>query len=153
MNLLDAAFNLVSDYPGGAQSLAPRMGKGVSTLSHEVTAAGTAKLGLLDAEKMSVLANDARILTAWATNMGHMLVPLPSQAQQLSNDCMLRLAGAAKEFGALCKEVASDLADDIISDNELERIDRETGKLIASLQSLRCSLAARNLAGKPKGGV
>lgn len=153
MNLLDAAFNLVSDYPGGAQSLAPRMGKAGSTLSHEVTAAGTAKLGLLDAEKMSVLANDARILTAWANNMGHMLVPLPTIEQRLDDDCMLRLANTAKEFGELCKEVAGDLADSIISDNELHRIDQETGRLIASLQSLRGALAARNLASKPKGGV
>jgi hypothetical protein len=150
MNLLDAAFNLVSDYPGGAQSLAPRMGKGVSTLSHEVTAAGTAKLGLLDAEKMSVLSGDYRILTAWANNMGHMLLPLPTTAQRLDDDCMLRLADTAKEFGELCKEVAGDLADSVISDNELDRIDRETGRLIASLQALRGSLAARNLAGKPK---
>ena len=48
MNLLDAAYHVVHDYPGGAQSLAPRMFKSATTLSHEVAADGTAKLGLLE---------------------------------------------------------------------------------------------------------
>lgn len=151
MNLLDAAYNLVADYPGGAHSLAPRIGKGVSTLSHELTATGTAKLGLLDAEKMTELADDNRILSAWATARGQMLLPLPKIAAQLDDDCMIRLAGSAKEFGEVCSEVASDLADGTITDNELARIDRETGELIASLQSLRASLAVRNQASKLAG--
>lgn len=149
MNLLDAAYNTVHDYPGGSQSLAPRMGKSATSLSHEVTCTGTAKLGLLDAAKITMLTGDLRILQAFAANQGQMLVPLP-HLEAMSDDSMLRLADAAREFGEMCTAVASTLADGVITDNELERIDRESGELIASVHALRESLAARNRAAKPE---
>jgi len=148
MNLLDAAFNVVHDYKGGANSLAPRIGKSGTYLSNEVAATGTAKLGLLDAEKITQLTGDLRILVAFATNAGQMLVPLPHLGEFPQDDCMLRLADSAREFGALCQEVASDLADNKITDNELARIDKKCGQMIASAHALRESLALRNQAGK-----
>ncbi len=149
MNLLDAAYNVVHDYPGGSHSLAPRMGKSSTTLSHEVAADGTAKLGLLDAEKITALSGDLRILEAFATNAGQMIVPLPCVDTSLSDDCMLRLAAAAKEFGDMCTEAATSLQDGRITDNELARFDRECGELIASVHSLREALERRNQASKP----
>jgi hypothetical protein len=144
MHLRDVAYNVVHDYPGGAASLAPRLAKNATTLCHELSGTGVAKLGLLDAEKITHLAGDLRILEAFATNCGQMLVPLPESIGVADDDCMLRLADTAREFGELCKEVAGDLADGSISDNELSRIDRECGHLIASLHALRESLARRN---------
>ena len=149
MNLLDAAYHVVHDYPGGAQSLAPRMGKSASTLSHEVTATGTAKLGLLDAAKITDLTGDLRLLTAFAANAGQMLVPLPGAGALVSDDCMRGLAHSAVEFGELCQEVAGSLADGSISDNELGRIDAGCGELFAAIYAMRQALAARNAAGKP----
>jgi len=148
MSLRDAAFNVVHDYPGGSVSLAPRLGKSHASLSHELTATGTAKLGLLDAEKITILTGDLRILEAFATDCGQMLVPLPDATVLMDDDCMLRLADTARAFGELCKEVGGDLADGKINDNELKRIDRESGELIASLHALRESLARRNAEGK-----
>jgi hypothetical protein len=150
MHLRDVAFNVVHDYPGGAPSLAPRIGKSSSTLAHELNGTGIAKLGLMDAEKITQLAGDLRILEAFAMNCGQMIIPLPDALVMGQNeDCMLRLADTAREFGDLCKEVAGDLADGEISDNELDRIDRECGQLISSLHALRESLARRNAAGQP----
>ena len=148
MNLLDAAYNVVHDYPGGSQSLAPRLGKSATTLSHEVTATGTAKLGLLDAAKITELTGDVRLLAAFAANAGQMLVPLPKIQADASDDCMLRLADTAREFGDLCREVASDMADGVISSNDLSRIDTECGQLIASVHALREALGVRHLADK-----
>lgn len=152
MDLRDVAYDVVRDYPGGAASLAPRLGKSSTALSHEVNGTGTAKLGLLDAEKITHRTGDMRILEAWAGNCGQMLVPLPG-VELATDDCMLRLADSAREFGDLCREVASDLADGVISDNELGRIDKECGQLIASVHALRESLAARNQATKAARGV
>lgn len=149
MNLLDAAYNVVHDYPGGSHSLAPRMGKSATTLSHEVAADGTAKLGLLDAAKITTLSGDLRILEAFATNCGQMLVPLPAAVDLQSDDCMLRMAATVREFGDLCTEVAADLQDGKISDNELARIDRECGELIAAVHGLRQALEQRNHQSKP----
>ncbi|MDP3650924.1 MAG: hypothetical protein Q8R67_04490 [Rhodoferax sp.] len=152
MNVLDAAYNVVHDYPGGADSLAPRIDKNATTLCHEVSGTGTAKLALVTAQKITQRTGDLRILVAFATNCGQMLVPLPHSGVLPEDDCMLRLADAAKEFGELCREVAADLSDGSISDNELERIDTECGLLIASVHKLRESLAVRNLAGKAARG-
>ena len=101
MNLLDAAYNVVHDYPGGSHSLAPRIGKSATTLSHEVAAHGTAKLGLIDAAKITVLSGDLRILEVFAINAGQMLVPLPIDFDARSDDSMARLADSTQEFGNL----------------------------------------------------
>ena len=149
MDLRDVAANVVHDYPGGAPSLAPRIGKNATTLAHELNGTGAAKLGLLDAEKITLRTGDMRILEAFALNCGQMLVPLPAAFDADADDCMARLATTAREFGDLCTEVATDLVDGAISDNELARIDRECGELMASLRTLREALARRNQAGKP----
>ncbi len=149
MDLRDVAANVVHDYPGGAPSLAPRVGKNATTLAHELNGTGTAKLGLLDAEKITLRTGDLRILEAFALNCGQLLVPLPSADDGHPDDCMARLADTAREFGDLCTEVATDLVDGAISDNEMTRIDRECGELMSSLRTLREALARRNQASKP----
>ncbi len=149
MDLRDIAANVVHDYPGGAPSLAPRVGKNATTLAHELNGTGTAKLGLLDAEKITLRTGDLRIVEAFALNCGHLLVPLPMADDSHPDDCMKRLAATARDFGELCTEVAGDLEDGAISDNELARIDRECGQLMSSLRTLREALARRNQAGKP----
>ncbi|MGV0960127.1 MAG: phage regulatory CII family protein [Limnohabitans sp.] len=150
MDLRDVAANVVHDYPGGAPSLAPRIGKNATTLAHEVHGTGAAKLGLLDSEKITLRTGDMRILEAFALNCGQMIIPLPAVDDGHPDDCMTRLATTAREFGDLCTEVAGDLVDGVITDNELARIDRECGELMASLRTLREALARRNQVGKPQ---
>lgn len=153
MSLRDVAYCVVHDYPGGAGSLAPRLGKSSTTLAHELTGTGTAKLGLMDAEKITCLTGDMRILQAFAGNLGQMLVPLPVVG--LSGDAgevMTRLSRTAQRFGQLCTEVAKDLADNEITDNELRDIDRQAGELVAAVHHMREMLAAMNAdlnAGRP----
>jgi len=149
MDLRDVAANVVHDYPGGAPSLAPRIGKNATTLAHELNGTGMAKLGLLDAEKITLRSGDLRILEAFALNCGQLLVPLPMADDGHPDDCMARLAATAREFGELCTEVSKGLADGGITDNELARIDQEIGHLMASLRPLREALARRNAEGKP----
>jgi hypothetical protein len=76
MNILDAAYHTVHDYPGGASALAPRLGKSHATLSHEVRppANSQAKLGLRDAQRIMALTGDYRILQAQAAELGFFLV-------------------------------------------------------------------------------
>lgn len=149
MNLLDAAYLVVHDYPGGPASLAPRMGKSPTTLAHEVSRQGAAKFGLLDAEKVTDISGDLRILAVFAANVGQMVVPLPDAAL-VGGDCMMHLADTARDYGELCREVADDLRDGKISDNELRRIDAKAAEMIASVHSMRQSLAALNEQNKPK---
>ena len=148
MNLLDAAYNVVHDYSGGALALAPRIGKNSTTLAHEVNGTGTAKLGLLDAFKITEKTGDLRILSAFAGNLGQMLVPLPQIEIDASDACMLRMADTAREFGDLFTVVAADMSDGVISSNDLARIDKECSELIASVHALRTALGERHEADK-----
>lgn len=147
--VLSAAYHLVHDYEPGADVLALRMQKNYTTLLHEVKATGTAKLGLLDAVKMTGLTHDLRILQAWASEEGQMLVPLPTLEEQAGDDCLQRLASAAKEFGEFMSEVSLTLADGKVSDNELGRIEHEVGEMFATVHATLEALRQRNLAGKP----
>jgi len=139
ISLLDVAYAVVHDYPGGAASLAPRMMKGASTLAQELTHRNTAKLGLLDAERITVLTGDLRILEAMANNCGQMLVPLPDDAEEAAPDHAVigALGALSKEFGALLAEVGADIADGKVNANELKRIDKQAAALMAALHSMR----------------
>lgn len=149
MQLLDTAYNVVHDYPGGAPSLAPRLGKSPHSLNHEIAARGTAKLGLVDACKITQLTGDMRILFAFAEVNGHMCVPLPGTPATADSDVMRALAESSREFAELCSEVCKDLADGRISDNELARIEQARSELIAQLAHLGDAIRALNEAHKP----
>lgn len=149
MQLLDAAYHTVHDYPGGAPSLAPRLGKSPHTLNHEVTGSGSAKLGLSDAAKICNLTGDYRVLNAFAEACGHLCVPLPSLEQQVSGDVLMHLAASSSDFADLCAEVCRGAADGRISDNELEAIELARAELLAQLARLGESIRQLNLAGKP----
>ena len=86
MNALDAAFSLVHDQPGGAGPLSVRMGKAQGTLAQELRGYGTAKLGLLDAVKISALTGDLRILNAFSEAMGCTVLPLAADASGSTAD-------------------------------------------------------------------
>lgn len=147
--ILDAAYNVAHDYPGGAESLAPRLGKLGTSLCHELTATGTAKLGLIDAVKITDFASDLRILQAWATHAGQQLVPLP--ITEGGDECLTKVSAMARAFGELLTEVTADLGDGKISNNELKRVEREAGELISSVSEVLRALRARNQADKPGG--
>lgn len=151
MSVLDAAYNVVHDHPGGASALAPRLGKRSDVLSHEVKAYGSAKLGLVDAVKVTELTGDLRILHAFAVQCGQVCVPLPDGLSAVvdGQQVLVALGKASHEFAQLCAEVCAGLADGTISDNELARIDRESGQLVAMLHVLSGSIRANNLAAKP----
>lgn len=145
--VLDAAFNLVHDYPGGAECLGPRIKKAPTTLSHEVKRTGTAKLGLEDAVKLSVLSDNRAILNAFASVCGCLVLPMPCVASGL--DTFHGLADAAREFSEFVASVADAAADGQVTGNELALVDRDLSELVARVQAIRATLAAIHEAGKP----
>lgn len=152
MDVKTAAFNVGHDFPGGVLALAPQIFKNPNTLNQELAGIGTAKFGLADAVKMTIVTHDYRVLDAFAAQCGRMTLPLPEMVEIESDDCMLALAETAREFSELCTEVCTSLTDGQVSDNELLRIQREGGHLVATLQSLLAAVTARNKAGKPGQG-
>ncbi|WP_428001813.1 phage regulatory CII family protein [Acidovorax sp.] len=156
MNVIDAAYNVVHDYPGGAESLGPRVEKNPTTLSHEVAEVGTAKLGLKTAVKLTAFTKDYRILEAFAAQCGRMVLPMPEVLASDGDECLKSLGEVLRESGEVVRELTGSLEDGNISDNEYGRIAKECGHLVSAATNLLAAVRARNAAGKPasaKGGV
>lgn len=77
MNIIDAAHALVHDYPGGSESLAPRLGMSAAVLRNKVNPNNqTHHLSLNEAVKATDVANDERVLEAWAAERGSAVVKI-----------------------------------------------------------------------------
>lgn len=79
MNILDAAYNTVHDFKGGANALASRMGiKSPAVLNSKVNPnTETHHLTLLEATKLMTLTNDYRILQSLNAVHGKVAIDLP----------------------------------------------------------------------------
>lgn len=143
-NVLDAAYQLVRAYPGGAVSLAPRLGKNPATLSHEVKGAGTAKFGLVDAVSVTELSGDRRILNAFAAACDCMVIPLPVWDEQCDSTTMRNVAVLAREFGELVAMVTDASADGVITGNEMARVQGGWAELVAAGQAMVSQLQAKH---------
>jgi len=151
MNVQTAAFNLVHDYPGGATALAPLLGKSASTLSHEVDPNyPTAKLGLADALKLTLLSNDRTVLNAFAMACHCMVLPLPACADGIDDDTFKGVTRLAREFAEVISQISEVTADGAVSDNELRRVDTEATELVSAIQAVLTGLRLRNERSRPK---
>ena len=138
MDVLDAARHLVQNYPGGAESLAPRLTKkSPVTLRHEVNPPqdSTAKLGLRTAVEMTQVSDDFAILNQFAADCNAIVLRLPAN---LDPDAQVaqQTAQLAQEFAELMGEIAVSTADRTISDNEMARIQRNWSDLVNAGQKL-----------------
>lgn len=142
--VLDAAYAVIHDFPGGSQALAPQIGKSATSLSHEATATGSAKLGLETAVNVTDLSGDMRILQAWAAHSGHLLMPMAPSDATLTKGCLEGLTASAKEFSDLVLVVTGGMSDNAISDNELSQIVNEGSQLISCVYALISAARAKN---------
>jgi hypothetical protein len=142
--LRDHAYNLARAYPGGAKALALRMEMNPTTLSHELRGQGSAKLGLEDAAALTALSGDLRILEAWNAEHGLVVIRVPHLDSKPAGECMDKLSNTAKEFSELVTEVARDLGDGRLSDNEMADIERQAADLLAATHALLAAARALN---------
>lgn len=163
MNVADACFATVHDYPGGAEALGPRLGKLGTSLSAEVRVVPPggsfsadpkrtqAKLGLLDAVRIMQMTGDCRILYAMAGELGH-FPPMPMPAEQDdSTPCMQSMGEVCREVGVLMEEVSRDTADGKVTNPEYAAAARQACVLVAAVQRLMRQLATMNAAHRAEG--
>lgn len=137
MDVLTAAFHVVHDGPGGAGAVAQFLGKARGTLDHEVNPpqGSSAKLGLLDAVKISKLRRDHRILFAVADELGYVCIARPEAAggDATTQDVLRRAGTLAREVAETFQEVNSSLADGTVTPNEMARVERECMETVTAL--------------------
>ena len=150
MNITDALYRAVHSYPGGSESLAPRMGMRASSLDHKVSP--TYPGAHCSPEEMAAimeLTGDHGPLQALAMRLGYSLLPLSRPGTQVGLEVVRQLAAAVREFGEFIGEISNDLADGQVSDNELRRIQHELADMMGAAQSLYGLAARMNHDAKP----
>jgi len=121
MHVLDAASNTVDQYPGGAESLAPRVGLSAGILRNKVNPhCQTNHLTLAEADRIMTVTGDLQILQALAANHQCAIVPVGgSQEPDAVMTLLLRLGVAEGEFTRTLHDA---LADGLITGNEMTAI-------------------------------
>lgn len=121
MNALDAADLTVHDYPGGSESLAPRVGMSAAILRGKVNVNNDRNhLTLAEADRIMAVTGDHRILQALAAEHGYALHRLDDAPRHGSIAAALLEVGMA--HGELSRVIHDALIDGVISDNEMDAI-------------------------------
>ena len=123
MNVADAAYAVVHGYPGGSESLAPRLGMSAAILRNKVNPNNcTHHLTLAEADRLTGITGDLRIAHALAGAHGAVVMPL-GDAEDASDMAVLEvIVGLWSRSGLLGTEVHGALADNVLTGVELGRI-------------------------------
>jgi len=134
MPIEQAVYNTVHQALGGAKAIAGCIGLSHQVLLNKVNPKTlTHHLMLTEAVEVMRAAGDTRILDALASEFNGIFVPLPALALDASPNLMIDIAKMSSEFGALVTEIADDLSDGRITENEWTRIDNEAARLRSAL--------------------
>ena len=125
MNPIDAFYHTVHDHPGGAESLAPRMGISASVLRNKADPKKDCNKPLLaDADKIMDLTGDYRVMKALAHKHGFLLVRAPENCTVESDMSVLEhVTGLMVAQGKFAQEIHTALADGALSANEMTKIE------------------------------
>lgn len=144
--ILMAAFNVVHDH--GTDRIAELLCKTRGSVCHEVNppVGSQAKLGLVDAAKITMATRDDRILRAVAEVCGYMLVPMPELQSHAEADvaAILRKCSVmAQEFAETMAALNEAMVDGRISQNELDKILRKSSDMVTTVNHLRALASAK----------
>lgn len=124
MNTTDAAHATVHDYPGGSESLGPRVGISPAVLRNKVNPNNTTHhLALAEAVRIAELASDYRVLKAWANEAGFLLVKSPAGAGECDMGMLEKVAAFMVASGVFGKEIYESLSDGRVDQGEVGRVE------------------------------
>ena len=131
MNILDTAHAVAHDYPGGCESLAPRIGMSAAVLRSKVNPnTDTHQLTLMNAVAITDMTDDERILEAWLEQRNAVMVKLPDATEQPDNEEILsRFMSLTVQFGSLARRYSEVTADGEVDEQEMADMER-IGNLI-----------------------
>ena len=149
----DALRQMAKNYPGGYESLAPRLGKTKEVLRKELSGDPQFKLGLETSLLISELCVDAAtphcqdfVNAVSADHGGFVRLPV---IEMSAVACVHRsISSVTTELSHVVTATLESEADGVISDNDLVRIQKEAAEALAAIQQLIQSVEAKNKAGK-----
>lgn len=151
MHVLDAAAQTVQAYPGGSESLAPRIGISAGILRNKVNVNNTGNhLTLAEANEIMAVTGDHRILQALAQEHGYVLAHTDLGAGD-NRMLMHHLLDLGMAEGELSRTIHDALADNTITCNEMNAIAAAGHANQAALIGLIKRLRSATLAGQSAG--
>lgn len=146
MNILDAAHRIGHEYPGGMDSLAPRIDCNPRVLNAKLNPnCKSHHLTLLEALRLQQLTNRADILFAEADVLGYVCLPRPEVSDANITTALTR---ACSEFGDYMREADKALSDDKITPNEVKRLEKELAELMTAAAALQAAIVAKGRKGR-----
>lgn len=131
MNVTDAAYDTVHQYPGGSEPLAERMQMSGATLRGKVNPNNDRNvLSLQEADSMMGKTGDYRILHALCAEHGFIAQRVDAPE---SGTLITALLSAAAAKGDLAELVSKAMADNRITPNEADDISRACQQVMAAL--------------------
>lgn len=142
-----AAHDTVRNYNNGkergAVALAPRVGMNPTTLSNKVNPnQETHHLGLIESIPIQLIAEDYRILRAYAHTLNHVVIPAVHITNVPDVELLTMYARFHKELGEMSGELARALEDRRITANELRNIRKEGLEAVTVFYELMARLEA-----------
>ena len=121
MNIIDAAHATVHAYPGGSESLGPRIGMSAAVLRNKVNPNNsTHHLTIAEADAIMGVTGDHRMLQALAAHHGYVLARVDTAAEP--GDVLRTLLRSNAAEGEFDRVLGEALADGLITANELKQI-------------------------------
>lgn len=137
MNITDAAYSTVHDYPGGSEALAPRLGMSAAVLRNKVNPNNdTHHLTLAEASKLIGITGTASILHALAAQHGYVATAVEADAV-VSDLAVLELVTQVwRRNGDVGAAVDETLADGRVELREIARVKEAIYRVQAAMQSM-----------------
>ncbi len=140
MNIIDAAHKTVQAYPGGSESLAPRIGMSAAVLRNKVNPNNTTHhLTLAEASEIMAKTGNDSVLHALAAEHGYTLSKTEVSPSGSLIGSLLAASGAK---GDLADVIASAMEDQRITPNEASAIAQHCSRLQAIFAELAQHAAA-----------
>ena len=147
MNLIDAAHATVRSYPGGSESLGPRIGMSPAVLRNKVNPNNTTHhLTLAEADAIMGVSGDHRMLHALAAEHGYTLQRIDAPA---AGNMIGAVLAAAAAKGDLAEIISEALADNRVTPNEAADIARACAAVQAAIVQVGQHAAESARAGQP----
>lgn len=126
MNIRDAAYATVHDYPGGSESLGPRVDMVPAVLRSKVNLNNTTHhLSLDESVRLQATSGDHRICRAMNEELGY-LPPIPRVDIVVSDAALLETyTRLMSELGDFSREFHTALADGKLTSKEIDRLQHE----------------------------
>jgi hypothetical protein len=123
VNITDAAYAVAHDYPGGTESLAPRLGMSGAVLRNKVNPNNTTHhLTLAEALRMSEITSDRRVAEAFARELGLVCMDVPAPENCADGEVLEMMSASMQTFGEIGHEITKTFADGRVESREARRV-------------------------------